>query len=72
MDKPHIAATSPIMVELEPDKSYFYCTCGLSAKQPFCDGSHQGTGFTPSKFSVEEAGEHGVMSLQANRQPTLL
>lgn len=48
-----IAARTPVRVELEADKQYFYCACGRSADQPFCDGSHEGTGFTPMEFSVE-------------------
>ena len=39
---PHIAAKSPAKVTLEEGKDYWYCTCGLSANQPFCDGSHKG------------------------------
>ena len=53
MSEPIIAQKSPYGVELEPG-NYFWCKCGKSAKQPFCDGSHQGTDFTPVKFTVEE------------------
>ena len=55
MPKAKIAATRSAVVDLEPGKTYYYCTCGLSANQPFCDGSHQGTEFTPHAFEVEEA-----------------
>jgi len=41
-------------VDIEGGKSYFWCACGKSASQPFCDGSHQDTEFLPVKF---EAGE---------------
>ncbi len=54
MDKPKVAADSPQKVELEAGKKYAYCTCGLSASQPFCDGAHKGTGFTPMVFEAEE------------------
>jgi CDGSH iron-sulfur domain-containing protein 3 len=51
---PVIAQKSPIAVELEAGKTYYWCTCGRSAKQPFCDGAHQGTGFAPHAFTAEE------------------
>lgn len=54
MDKPKIAGTSPLPVDLEAGKTYAWCTCGLSEKQPFCDGSHRGTSFTPLKFEATE------------------
>ena len=46
MSEPVIAQKSPYAVEVEAGKSYWWCTCGKSAKQPFCDGSHQAIGFT--------------------------
>lgn len=57
MDKPNIAATSPMPVEVEAGKSYVWCACGLSNNQPFCDGSHKGTGFAPVKYEAEENGK---------------
>ncbi|MCU0529772.1 MAG: CDGSH iron-sulfur domain-containing protein [Cyanobium sp. Prado107] len=48
-----VAARTPVRVELEAGKQYFYCACGRSADQPFCDGSHEGTDFTPKEFTVE-------------------
>lgn len=47
-----IAARTPIGVDLEEGKSYFWCSCGRSAKQPFCDGSHKVTEFTPMKHEA--------------------
>ena len=44
------AGDSAIVVEVEKNKSYFWCSCGLSSKQPFCDGSHKNTEFNPVKF----------------------
>ena len=54
MDRPKVAACFPKQVELEEGKKYAYCTCGLSAGQPFCDGSHKGSGFAPIVFTAEE------------------
>jgi len=54
MNKPIIAQKSPIAVELEAGKTYYWCSCGKSATQPFCDGAHQGTEFTPVAFTAEE------------------
>lgn len=56
-DLPNIADTSPATIELEEGKNYFFCTCGLSNKQPFCDGSHSGTDFTPQRFTAEKTGK---------------
>ncbi len=54
-DIPKIAQTSPYKTELEAGKTYFWCSCGQSSKQPFCDGSHKGSTFTPVKFVAEAA-----------------
>ncbi len=40
----------PYAVTLREGESYLWCSCGLSSKQPFCDGSHAGTGFMPIPF----------------------
>ena len=55
MPEPKIAQKSPYPVEVEAGKSYFWCACGLSVNQPFCDGSHKGSGFTPVKFEATES-----------------
>lgn len=55
-DQPKIAAKAPIPVEVVAGKAYFWCTCGQSSKQPFCDGSHKDSGFTPMKWEAEKDG----------------
>ena len=56
MDKPKIADTKPKQVQLEAGEHY-WCACGLSSNQPYCDGSHAGTKFSPKEFTVDEPGE---------------
>ena len=56
-DVPMIAQKAPYPVEVEAGKSYFWCACGQSKNQPFCDGSHKGTSFTPSKVTAEQDGK---------------
>ena len=53
MEEPKIAAKFPKMETLDPG-TYFWCACGKSSNQPFCDGSHQGTGINPVQFKIEE------------------
>ena len=54
MIKGERAGDSAIAVEVEKDKSCYWCSCGKSTKQPFCDGSHKGTEFTPLAYKAEE------------------
>jgi len=55
--KPTIAQKSPIPVDVEAGQSYFWCTCGKSAAQPFCDGSHKGSNFVPMKWTADDSGK---------------
>ncbi len=57
MNTGKVAGTGPIAVEVEAGKNYFWCQCGLSANQPFCDGSHKGTEFKPVKWQCDEEGK---------------
>jgi len=56
MSEPVIAQKAPFAVEVEEGRNYFWCACGKSSKQPFCDGSHKGTEFAPVKYSAEKTG----------------
>jgi CDGSH-type Zn-finger protein len=52
-DEPIIASKSPTVLDLKAGE-YWWCSCGKSSKQPFCDGSHQGTSFLPQKIEIKE------------------
>jgi CDGSH iron-sulfur domain-containing protein 3 len=54
MTEPKIVQKAPYAVEVTEGKNYAWCSCGLSANQPFCDGSHSGTGLTPVLFKAHE------------------
>lgn len=48
-----VAARLPMPIEVEAGKTYWWCSCGLSKSQPFCDGSHKPTSFMPVKFEAQ-------------------
>lgn len=50
MNSPVIASRQPFPMDVEKDKTYWWCSCGLSKNQPFCDGSHKPTTMTPTKY----------------------
>lgn len=54
MSNPEIPQKAPYALELEPG-TYWWCACGRSKKQPFCDGSHQGTEFSPHELKITES-----------------
>jgi CDGSH-type Zn-finger protein len=53
MAKPTIADKMPSVLDLEAG-THYWCRCGLSKNQPYCDGAHQGSEFTPLEFTLEE------------------
>jgi CDGSH-type Zn-finger protein len=55
-----VAQAGPYQVELTQGKPYFYCRCGRSQKQPFCDGTHAGTGIEPLRFVVDHTGTFNI------------
>lgn len=57
MSEPVIAARKPVLVNLKAGRPVLWCSCGRSKRQPYCDGSHKGTGFEPVKYVPEADGE---------------
>jgi CDGSH-type Zn-finger protein len=55
MSEAKIAQKAPFPVEVEAGRRYFWCSCGRSGNQPFCDGSHAGTDFTPVPWTADRA-----------------
>ena len=55
MSKPEIAQKAPYPVAVEAGKSYWWCACGKSKTQPFCDGSHKGSELGPIEYKATEA-----------------
>ncbi len=68
MDEPVIAGRKPAVVELEPG-THHWCSCGRSANQPLCDGSHEGTGFAPVEFVVTERRKIALCLCKRTKDP---
>ena len=69
MDKPKVGGTSPIRHTLEAGKKYAYCTCGASENQPWCNGAHKGTSFTPMVFTQEVEKTAGICTCKMTSNP---
>ena len=52
--KASIASKTPFAADVEAGKDYYWCSCGQSAKQPLCDGTHKGSAFAPIKYTAAE------------------
>ena len=59
----------PFKVDLVEGKSYLYCGCGRSFKQPFCDSSHAGSGFWPKRFRAEKSGTFILCGCKQTKNP---
>lgn len=70
-ESPVVAAKAPIKVAVEAGKDYWWCSCGKSSKQPFCDGSHKGGSFTPQKWTAEKDGDAWFCACKASGKAPL-
>ncbi|MFP6598144.1 MAG: CDGSH iron-sulfur domain-containing protein [Candidatus Hydrogenedentota bacterium] len=68
MAEPIVYAKVPETLDLEPGK-YFWCACGRSKNQPWCDGSHSGTGITPKMLEVTEPRKGTMCNCKATKSP---
>ena len=66
-EKGKVAGKAPIMQSLEKGKTYAWCTCGMSANQPWCDGSHKGSSFAPSMLKPEENRKAAMCACKQSR-----
>ncbi len=55
MSEPVRASDTPYAIDVEEGKNYFWCACGKSKEQPFCDGAHSGTGIAPVRYKATES-----------------
>lgn len=68
-DLPKIAGTAPIKHEAEAGKTYAWCTCGLSDKQPFCNGAHRDTEMTNLKVTETESKDVWLCTCKQTKNP---
>ena len=66
-----VAQKGPIATELVEGKTYYWCTCGQSKKQPFCDGSHKNTSFTPMAYTATKTGTAWLCACKQSNSPPL-
>ena len=68
-DRPIIAGKKPIIKSLEPNQDYYWCSCGRSQNQPYCDGSHKGTEFNPIRFQIKKHEEVALCQCKGTSNP---
>lgn len=67
MTGPVVAQKAPYLIEVVSGKTYYWCTCGKSQSQPFCDGSHKDTVFRPSAYTPEQSGKVAFCGCKATK-----
>lgn len=70
-DQAVIAKKGPYVTDVEEGKTYYWCACGKSKNQPFCDGSHNGTSFSPLAYKAEKTGKVYFCGCKHSKKPPL-
>jgi len=71
MTEPTIAQKAPYATPVEAGKTYYWCACGKSANQPFCDGAHKGSGMFPKPYTAEADGTAYLCGCKATKNAPL-
>jgi len=69
MENAKVAGKTPIMVELSSGKNYAWCACGRSSNQPWCDGSHRVSSFSPKVFVAKETEQRAMCMCKQTKNP---
>lgn len=69
MEKENVAGRAPQMVELKAGQTYAWCSCAKSSNQPFCDGSHKGSSFSPKVFQAEDSKTAAMCMCKQTKNP---
>ncbi len=68
-NQPEIGGREPIVIDVVAGETYWWCVCGRSKSQPFCDGSHEGTGLQPMEWKAERSRPMSFCTCKRTKSP---